>query len=269
MPQLFLIVHADDAPCARHIHDELGPRGYTLWTLPDHLDASSPSYPTALERGIRGSSAVVLIWSAPAARDAWVERMLLYSLQLRKPLVTLARDETSLPIIVINTPVVRGVDCREAAGRLPALLPPSDADDFLLALLTHERIREQKQGVTEAAAMIARGERREELLALLEEMARNSLFGAVAKEARKVLDALGGQPVPPTPTIDSRHTFGVRCSKGHVSSFDKREVCPATNLVPRSVVPTAGKELDEMLLHCRTSGCPEQIVVRIDCGGYK
>ena len=269
MAQLFLIATAADDACADAVRDGLTAQGYVLWALPAHLDTGSASYPTALERGIRGSAVLVLIWSAAAEQDAWVERMVRYGQQLQKPIVVLARDATPLPITLVDVPgVAENGDLAAAIQRLVPLLPPIEQDDLLLSLLNHEYIREQKRGIAEAVALIQRGERREELLAVLEDMARQSLYGTVAEAAQHALDSLSGQVAQESSPAESRHTFGVRCPKGHVSWYDKRVVCPADGKIARNVVRKADQDLTELILPCRTAGCGETVVVRVDCEGY-
>jgi hypothetical protein len=267
MAQIFLIAASADVPCVRTIADGLRTRGYTAWKLPAHIHPGAASYPAALERGIRGSVAVVLLWSATAALDEWVERMVLYAQQLKKLIVTVARDETPLPLTVVDAPGLRADNCGEVSSNLSIMLPPPEQDDLLLALLAHDYIREQKKGIAEAATLIARGERREELLALLEDMAHNSLIESVAQEARSALDKLAGHGTSPI-AAESRHIFRVRCSKGHVSFFDKRVVCCDDGKITRTGTQKAGKDLDELLLRCSTPGCDETMVVRVDCQGY-
>ena len=64
--------------------------------------------------------------------------------------------------------------------------------------------------------------------------------------------------------------FGVTCANLHTSYYDKREVCPDSGvIVVRRLVQEDDKELDELLLTCKTRGCNEQVVVRVDCEDYK
>ncbi|MFQ5344181.1 MAG: hypothetical protein ACE5F6_21775 [Anaerolineae bacterium] len=65
------------------------------------------------------------------------------------------------------------------------------------------------------------------------------------------------------------HIFGVRCAAGHVTYFDKRKVCPDTGTLIRKVVRKADKELDELYLKCGEADCQHEIVVQVDCEGYK
>ena len=89
--------------------------------------------------------------------------------------------------------------------------------------------------------------------------------------AQQALDVVRQTATPqttPAPLGASRHTFGVRCAKNHVSWFDKREVCPADGTIHRSRMRKAGKDLDQLSLPCRTPGCGEIVVVPVDCEGY-
>lgn len=64
--------------------------------------------------------------------------------------------------------------------------------------------------------------------------------------------------------------FGVTCANHHISYFDKRKVCPASdNGIVRRVVREGGQELDELVLTCKTPGCGKKIKIRIDCESYK
>jgi hypothetical protein len=68
---------------------------------------------------------------------------------------------------------------------------------------------------------------------------------------------------------EATHIFGVYCGKGHVTYFDKREVCPYDGLSTRSIVYRDTRQLDALYLSCGTPGCGERFVVEVDCEGYK
>ena len=63
---------------------------------------------------------------------------------------------------------------------------------------------------------------------------------------------------------EAQHIFGVTCRNGHATYFDKRRVCTSNN---RKVVRGDGKELDELYLKC--DQCDAEMIVRVDCEGYK
>jgi hypothetical protein len=77
---------------------------------------------------------------------------------------------------------------------------------------------------------------------------------------------------PPQPALtrsDAAHIFGVRCEKGHVTYFDKREVCREDGSITRSIVYRDDRQLDALRLRCGTAGCGEWVWVDVDCEGYK
>jgi hypothetical protein len=70
---------------------------------------------------------------------------------------------------------------------------------------------------------------------------------------------------PAAASSEAAHIFGVRCEKGHVTYFDKREVCRHDGNVKRTM--RDGKELDALRLRCGT--CQAWVVAEVDCEGYK
>lgn len=264
--QICLIAAAGDAPAAEVVREGLAAQGYAVWSEPTRFDPETAVYALEVERGLRASAAAVLLWSAEAAQDAWVERKLLHAQQLRKPLVALCRDATALPstLVAAQTLAASGLD-QTLAERLRGLLPPPDQDDLLLALLTHDHIAPRKQGITQAAEQLQRGEQVEQNLALLEDLARNDQFDTVRKAARDALAAL--QPAPQVARArEVQHMVGVRCANGHISYFDRQAICRSQGTLHRSV-ERAGKTLDELFLNCTT--CGAELKIRIDCEGYR
>ncbi len=61
--------------------------------------------------------------------------------------------------------------------------------------------------------------------------------------------------------------FGLTCPNLHITYFDKREVCPDLGVVVRRLVEEDDKILDRLILTCGT--CDAEIVVQVDCEGYK
>ncbi len=88
-----------------------------------------------------------------------------------------------------------------------------------------------------------------------------------------VLNGLLSQPQEPRkPTASQQqqnatpHLFGVSCSKGHITYYDKRYVCRRANTIVRG---DQGTKLDTLALSCDTVGCGERIIVEVDCEGYR
>lgn len=270
MTQLFIIFAAEDAACADEVRDGLAAQGYTVWQEPTDLDPQSISYPKAIEAGIRGSAAAILIWSSAAANTEWVERKTLYAQRLQKPILLLARDDTLPPITLVDAPTYRVTGaCADVVAQLRAQLPQPDNEQLLLALLTHQYIRERKKGIDQAAELLRRGERSSELLAVLEEIAQGDLIESVRQAAQTVLDTTKQQTPAASPSSEARHMVGARCSKGHVTYFDKRAICTSDGRIKREIVQRAEQDLDQIYLTCGTAGCGEPLVIRVDCEGYR
>src|SRR5260221_7525581 len=269
MAQIFVSHAPQDAACAEQIRQGLEAAGYTTWREPAALSIESILYPRTIENVILSSAAVVLVWSGNAAQSAWVERHLLFAQQLQKLILSVLLDETEFPnTLVVVSPVRGHTPCADVMAQLLPLLPPSASEDPFLKLeeqAAHQYIRERKAAIDAAAGMLERGEQREAVLALLEYLARNDLMDGVREKAREALAPYTKQAASPAaaPAADSRHTFGVRCKHGHVTYFDRREVCSAHTTFPRETRQSAGQELDELLLTCET--CGVEVAARVDC----
>lgn len=270
MPQIFVSHASQDAECAEQIRQGLEAGGYTTWREPAALSIESILYPRTIENVILSSAAVVLVWSGSASQSAWVERHLLFAQQLQKLILPVLLDETDLPnTLVVVSPVRGHAPCADVVAQLLPLLPPSASEDPLLKLeeqAAHQYIRERKAAIDAAAGMLQRGEQREAVLAMLEYLARNDLMDGVREKAREALAPYTKQPAA-SPAADSRHTFGVRCKNGHVTYFDRRDVCSAHTKFPRETRQSAGQELDELLLQCET--CGVEVATRVDCSKYR
>jgi uncharacterized OB-fold protein len=85
-----------------------------------------------------------------------------------------------------------------------------------------------------------------------------------------MLEADAKKAAPPLPLLrpeDSRHMIGVRCKQcGHLTYFDKRQICSAQSQVVRGREERAGAELDTMDLPCKK--CGHIMPTHVDCEGY-
>ena len=61
---------------------------------------------------------------------------------------------------------------------------------------------------------------------------------------------------------EAQHIFSATCRNGHVTYFDKRRVCSKNGQVVRG----EGKE-DELYLKC--GQCDDEMIVHVNCEGYK
>lgn len=274
MTQIFISHSKEDSESAQQMRIELEAKGYAVWKAPESIAPGSASYPRTIENGIRGSSGIIVVWSASASQSEWVEREILVAQRLLKRIFPVTIDNTELPITLVNIQaIISAPPCEGVISQLPPHLPEPDTDDALtpvLAQLAHDWIRVRKQGIEHAAKLLEREEYREEVLALLEDVARTDLMMTVREKAGAALHAYRRRQAPTDAGEgDSRHIFGVRCAKEHVTYFDKRQVCAASSTFVRNVVRRAGMELDEIYLKCGEPDCDCEMVVRIDCEGYR
>jgi TIR domain len=276
MLHIFVSHAFQDAACAEQIRHGLETGGYTTWREPASLSIESILYPRTIENVILGSTALVLVWSGSAARSDWVERHLLFAQQLQKPILPVLLDGTTLPNTLVGVaPINSSTSCVDAVAQLLPLLPPFVSEGSLLKLAeqaAHQYIRERKEAIDAASTMLRQlpnGRQREAVLAILEYLAQNDLMDGVREKAREALAPYTKQTASPAPSgaRESRHTFGVRCQNGHVSYFDKIEVCTAYTKFSRQIRQRAGQELDEVILKCEIRGV--EIAARVDCSKYR
>lgn len=277
MPHIFVSHAPQDAACAEQIRQGVEGGGYSTWREPASLSIESILYPRTVESVILGSAALVLLWSGSAARSDWVERHLLFAQQLQKPILPVLLDGTTLPNTLVGVmPINSSTSCVDAVARLLPLLPPLVGEDPLLKLAeqaAHQYIGERKAAIDAASAMLQQlqsGGQREAVLAILEYMAHNDQMDGVREKAREALAPYAKQTAASPALSDareSRHTFGVRCKNGHVSYFDRNEVCTAYAKFPREIRQSAGQKLDEVLLKCDT--CGVEVAARVDCSKYR
>lgn len=271
MTTIFVSFAKEDTACAEHILHDLEAHGYTVWREPTSLTMESVLYPRTVENVILSSAAAVLIWSSHAAQSEWIERHILFAQRLKRPIFPVSLDETALSnTLVAITTISSQSLCTDVVAQLLPHLPQPDSTDPLIALsekAAHEYIRVRKEAIDQAAEMLQRSEHREAVLAILDYLAHNDLMMGVRDKAQQVLDAGAQKAVPSLPPNQSRHIFGAKCRNGHVTYFDKRRVCPASSLVVRDIVERAGKKLDALYLTC--AQCGEEMVVHVDCEGYK
>jgi hypothetical protein len=274
MSIIFLSYESADQDCAGKLRRGLEAAGYTVWHEPNFPTVRDSSYPYLIENAILGSAAVIVLWSQHAASSAWVKRHLLIAQRFSKPLVVVRLDATELPSMLLSEDLAGEESCDKIVPRLLERLPAPDQRDELLALgeqAAHPHIRERKAAIERAAQMLQRGEHREEALTILEYLARNDLIHSVQEKARGVLQAVTPQPPasPPASTqpADARHCFGVRCKNGHVTTFDRRQVCSQHSEVMRALQrKEIMRGLDELVLTCPQ--CGVKMAVEVDCEGY-
>lgn len=266
MSTIFLSSASDDRACADQVRQGLEAAGYSVWRELDYPTPTDSSYPYVIENAILGSAAVVVLWSQGAASFPWVKRHMLFAQRFFKPLLLVKLDEASLPSTMLVDTLSGTEPCGDIVPQLLSRLPAPDSTDSLLMfceLAAHQYNHKRKEAIDRAKEMLQRGEHREEVLAILEYLERNDLLDGVREKARSVLQqATQPNTAPSTTPVhprDARHLFDVRCQNGHITRFDRRDVCSKRREVMRG--------LDELVLKCST--CGVKMAVEIDCEGYE
>lgn len=145
-------------------------------------------------------------------------------------------------------------------------MPKDEKLEQLKEMLTSNLIKKRKAGIEMAEEMLATGVDREQVRSMLEDVAKNDLMITVQEKAQQVIDEDTARHNPRLKQ-HADYVFGARCPKGHVSYYDKREYCSKQSGVFRRILERDGKELDEVLVRCKT--CDEEFSVEVDCEGYK
>ncbi|MBI3943713.1 MAG: toll/interleukin-1 receptor domain-containing protein [Chloroflexi bacterium] len=275
MTQIFLSHSPASLGCAGQLRRDLDASGYVVWKNHPNMPAEAVGYGQAMEAGIRGSAAVVVVWNAQAAQSEWVEREILYAQRLKKAICLIHTDDTGLPNTLVHIQELRyRGNCQDLASLLLPYLPAPGSQDALVLLLgqiSHPQEKVRKAGIDRAAQLLVKGVHREPVLALLEELSQKDEMRGVQEKAQAVREADARRrtitPRLPLSPADSRHTIGVRCRHNHISYFAKHRICPAKSSTTRTVLHRGGMEVDEIHLKCQV--CGEDMVVRVDCQGYK
>src|SRR5260370_8455985 len=121
MTTIFVAHTQEDVQCAEQMRKGFEMQGYTAWREPSTLDPSSPTYPRIVETAILGSGAVILVWSASAAKSQWLQRFIAFAQRLQKQIVPVVIDGTSLPPTLLSVEQITGQT--PYTTPLPQLLP--------------------------------------------------------------------------------------------------------------------------------------------------
>ena len=140
---VFISHSSKNASLARRLERELERRGFEVW-LDDSELALGVLLRKELQRAIRASRAVVLLWSAPAAASRWVNAEWLTAFHVDRFIVPCVLDETPVPQFLQNTVfrrlrrvtqrdadlLVRAVEAAPAAANEPAPLLRAESSEL-------------------------------------------------------------------------------------------------------------------------------------------
>jgi hypothetical protein len=234
--------------------------GYAVLQVAPELRANRPLQRAAIEPEMRGSIAIVVVWSAALRDDEFGRGAILLAQGLKKPIFIIVTDGTEPPNTFASFPTIDGrardgVPVRQLLEHIAAC---SD-DSLLIELLTGELIRERNRGLAVAGEYLKQRRLRDHIVLLIQHLASSDPFEKVRKQAQSLLSQQAAVSAP--------YEFGVSCSKNHITYFDKRVVCSLKSVVKRDAKRFVGSSFDELYLECGT--CGEDLKVYVDCEGYK
>ena len=148
---------------------------------------------------------------------------------------------------------------------------PSPLEDNIMATLarelTHEYTRVRRSAIEHAEEMLKAGQYPYQVMVLLKNVTFADSSLSVRDKAQEVLNRYkeiypeDEKPEQALPTID------VHCTLGHVSTFNKRDICSNLGRYWRRSILRDGIPYQELVLTCQT--CGEHIVIDLDCAGFE
>ncbi len=133
--------------------------------------------------------------------------------------------------------------------------------------LTHEYTRVRRSAVERAEEMLKLGQYPYQVIVLLQNVTFNDANQSVRDKAQEVLDRYKDVYPKDQKPEHGPPTFEIHCTLGHVSTFDKHDICSNLGRYWRRSVLRDGQPYQEIVLTCKT--CGEHIVINIDCKGFE
>lgn len=273
MVAIFVSHASQEAEYAEHMRQGLETRGYVTWREPVSLGFTMLLSPQTFERPLLRSACVLVVWSRNAAASQQIVQQLALAQRLKKSLVMVLLDATPLPASLAHAPFVAGqTSLAEDVLRLLPLLPSPQSNDALILLweqAVHDLVSERRAAVDMAAQMLSRGERREEVLALLDYLAQTDLMPTVRDKAQEVLASASSSHSMSAAPVSSPDLLEVTCKHcGHVTAFNRRQVCAEQGAIyRRHGRPRTGSTKDLLELPC--TRCGLTTITQVDCEGLR
>jgi hypothetical protein len=110
MSDIFISHSTHDSEQTEQIVDMLQHAGFDVW-VDFHILRDGVRWVKAIESGIDGSDAVVVVWSKNAMQSEWVERECLYALDAKKPMFVVLIEMVRLRLYLIN---IQYTDCTQS-----------------------------------------------------------------------------------------------------------------------------------------------------------
>ncbi|MBN1681152.1 MAG: toll/interleukin-1 receptor domain-containing protein [Anaerolineae bacterium] len=98
---IFISHSHKDIEWARRIAGDLEHQLFRVWLDRLEIDPSE-AWPNEIKKGLSGAGIVLVIWTKHAAESEWVQKELIYALELKKMILPLVFDDTPLDLPIIN-----------------------------------------------------------------------------------------------------------------------------------------------------------------------
>src|SRR5438128_1197254 len=133
MVTIFVCHAREDDIYAEEIRKQLERQGYRTWRELQSLDLYSLQYPPTIEHEILKSVAMVLLWSRSAEQSQVITQQALFAQSLKKLLLVIVLDGTSLPnVLIANTIISSQLPPTDVITQLMPHLPAPNSTDPLI-----------------------------------------------------------------------------------------------------------------------------------------
>jgi hypothetical protein len=138
-----------------------------------------------------------------------------------------------------------------------AKIGPDDIKSRFSSPYSSKRVK----AIRKAGHLLEKGSSDPEILSLLEKSALQDKVESVRQLAFETIHHYVDTLPLKTPKVSKTRKIRVLCSKGHVSYFNKDEICGSQEQFVR--IRRKLKKMDDILLKCKQ--CGEAMVVQMDC----
>lgn len=112
MVAIFVSYSRKDAETAYELADHLRAKGHTVWTDVSSITGGA-MWHAEIEKAITRADTVIVVLSQASKDSQWVQKEILFALDLSKPLIPVRIENVSLPLALINLQPIDYLDNRE------------------------------------------------------------------------------------------------------------------------------------------------------------
>lgn len=138
--------------------------------------------------------------------------------------------------------------------------------------LQSEGVVQRRAAVKHAATLLANSRCgdgcRSRIVDLLRDLLAVEPYTTVRDDAQTILANLAEGVPADVSAADRPFMIGVPCKRGHISYYDRRNVCSDTTTFKRERVRSGERTVERFYVKCQTPGCGEEPTVDLECGEY-